>query len=344
MKTTRDKVIGMFLGTAVGDALGMPVETWTQKRIVETFGVIDRYFEPKGHKYLSHYPAGMWTDDTQSMLWVAEGLIEGNGLDMDAQARCFVKSLEEDVGGWGTSTRDAYERMKQGQTWRTSGLTDKPNCGTGTGVCMKIAPVGAYLLSPHWYETVDRQRDDGRLPGARLLVLDFVSNLAMMTHQTSMAISSGFAQVYAAQVCLSRTPETFDRHLFAHTLWKASELGKQFKHSTQYGDDLTERLKKLEGWRNYSWDRALGEFKGTPYCYDSYPFAMMMFLRLPSVAGLYQIATSGGDTDTNASMAGALVGALHGPGVFPKHLIDGLQRRERVLDVANRFCDKFGIN
>ena len=39
----RDKIYGMFLGVAIGDALGMPVETMSYEQIRSDFGKIDGY-------------------------------------------------------------------------------------------------------------------------------------------------------------------------------------------------------------------------------------------------------------------------------------------------------------
>ena len=36
----RNKIIGMFVGGAIGDSLGLSVETWTPERIQKTHGTI----------------------------------------------------------------------------------------------------------------------------------------------------------------------------------------------------------------------------------------------------------------------------------------------------------------
>jgi hypothetical protein len=35
-----------------------------------------------------------------------------------------------------------------------------------------------------------------------------------------------------------------------------------------------------------------------------------------------------------------LLGALHGPSIFPAELVDGLVGREVVLNTADRLCDQ----
>ena len=47
-------------------------------------------------------------------------------------------------------------------------------------------------------------------------------------------------------------------------------------------------------------------------------------------------AGSGGDTDTIASMVGAMLGAAHGTAVLPTRLIVDLDHRETVIGAAER--------
>jgi ADP-ribosylglycohydrolase len=69
----------------------------------------------------------------------------------------------------------------------------------------------------------------------------------------------------------------------------------------------------------------------------------MFFCRNPrSAESLFDVVSSGGDTDTNGSMIGAMLGALHGTAIFPPHLVDGLLDREAVIEIANKFFDTFG--
>jgi ADP-ribosylglycohydrolase len=42
---SRDRIAGMFLGSAIGDALYMPVETWTPKQIADKF--YETFYEQK---------------------------------------------------------------------------------------------------------------------------------------------------------------------------------------------------------------------------------------------------------------------------------------------------------
>src|SRR4051812_1703215 len=80
----RDKVLGMFLGVALGDALGMPAEGLAAENIAVRFGRLDRYHPANGHPWLGDWPQGATTDDWQLTRAVAEAILQSGGLDMDA--------------------------------------------------------------------------------------------------------------------------------------------------------------------------------------------------------------------------------------------------------------------
>jgi ADP-ribosylglycohydrolase len=59
------------------------------------------------------------------------------------------------------------------------------------------------------------------------------------------------------------------------------------------------------------------------------------------VESLFDVVSAGHDADTNGSMIGALLGALHGTAIFPPHLVDGLRDRKAVIEVADQLFEKF---
>jgi len=47
----KDQIIGAFLGAGIGDALGMPVETFSADRIAKDYGRVTEYRVPSGLKW-----------------------------------------------------------------------------------------------------------------------------------------------------------------------------------------------------------------------------------------------------------------------------------------------------
>ena len=141
----RDKVRGCFLGLAVGDALGKPVEGLPASLIEREFGRITNYITIPQHEDFDGLPPGTCTDDTQLSLAVARAFIKGGHFDLDAIAAEHCAEFHKSVAGWGDTTREAVARIVNGVHLSQAAQADKPRRGTGNGVAMKVAPVGLYM-------------------------------------------------------------------------------------------------------------------------------------------------------------------------------------------------------
>jgi hypothetical protein len=66
----QDKVLGMLVGSAIGDAMGAPTEMWSREKIDEAYGFVEsldtmiRETSPEGI-WIADLPAGGTTDDTR---------------------------------------------------------------------------------------------------------------------------------------------------------------------------------------------------------------------------------------------------------------------------------------
>ncbi len=339
---SRDKVTGMFLGCAIGDALGKAVESCSLEYIQKTYGRITDYLPCSSHKYFDNDDQGTTTDDWQLTRSTAEGIIPSKSINMDAIASWHVIEYLISVRGWGKTTKEAVARLVAANTyprpWITSGKTDEPKRGTGIGVCMKIAPIGAHMAitnpdckEPEWSQSI---RD--------------IEAYARMTHDTRMGVQSGFCQAFAIFKCLNSDPNDFRVESFINCVVGAALMGKdkKFRKSKDEGDDdLHARLKLLYQHEEYDSLKISKEMGGgSCYIYDSLPFTYMFFVKNPlSVESLYDCVSNGGDCDSNASMLASLLGALHGQSIFPQHLIDGLKEKDEVFSLAERFCDAFNV-
>lgn len=347
MPTLQDKINGFFLGTMIGDTYGKPVEMWKADQIALKHGRLTEILSPADHKFFREDKIGTWSDDTQLTLAVANALIESDGVSdldraMEAQVKWHVQAIKESTNGWGGTTRNALRALANGKHWSESGLkgivNGKPQ-GFGNGVAMKIGPAGAFLAFQG--RDIWTEQGTGEIWSE---VVDFVTNLSMMTHQTSISASAALAQMAAVYYCLSSNPQTFNVIDLISKIISSSSLGA-LTLPVEGPDDITERLELLNDHQNYDKNRIISEFGGGGcYCYHSVPFTLMFFVKNPmNVESLYDVVNAGGDTDSNGSMLAALLGALHGPSVFPTHLVDALDATQKavLLDVADRFYKKF---
>ena len=340
MKVSQDKVRGMFLGIAIGDALYMPVETWSAEQIADKHGRLTSYIRPDGHKWFDGRDAGTWTDDTQLTLVVAESLIAKGKIDLDDLASRHVESLRKDGDrGFGGTTREAIKNLASGVHWSKSGKSKNPKHGIGNGMTMKVAPLGAFRASAIWSELWVEERSK---------FIDNLVHFTLMTHNSKMAVESTLAHVYATDICLNHDPiKDFPLESFFKQIIKMSDFINYRSPTAEPELTLTSRLEMLRRFKveSLTQDVIISAFdSGTSYVYDSLPFSYAFLIRNPrSIETLYDVGNAGGDTDTNASIVGGLLGALNGTSIFPQHLIDGLWQKERIIDTADRFYDRFFI-
>ena len=348
----RDKVIAMFVGGAIGDALGAPIETWVPDKVAEVHGgPITHYVPAIGHKWFKEdeFPVGSTTDDTQLTLATAKGLIAGDkehdvNFDayMDAIAQEHCAAMTASTAGWGGSTKEAIRRLQNNVHWSESGKTNNPHRGTGNGVPMKIAPLGAWFASP-----VGKNYD---MLGPGPSHAQFCVNYSAMTHYSKMSALAGLLMAYTINYCLSDDFTAGDLPTLWIDILNFSQIGAcDISHLNDNEDDLLIEFRALQGHTLSHNGRIFTEITdslfsgGSCYVLHSLPFTFARFLKEQSFQGLLDIVNAGGDTDTNGSMYGQLVGALHGTEIFPDWAIEGLVGYDEIVETAETFCDTFGI-
>ena len=78
-----DRVEGLLLGTAIGDAYGLPYEGMSARRIARRFDASPRY------RLLGQ--TGFVSDDTEQSALVAQSLLKGD--DVESCVKAFRRSL-----------------------------------------------------------------------------------------------------------------------------------------------------------------------------------------------------------------------------------------------------------
>jgi ADP-ribosylglycohydrolase len=140
----RERLAGVLLGTALGDALGLVCEGMSAKRIARRFGRLDRYHLLGRTGYVS--------DDTEQSALVAQALAR----HPDDCARC-VRAFRRSLLGW-------FWRLPWGigmATIRSSfkimlGLSKSGVRSAGNGSAMRAAIVGAYF-----HDRAEQRREFG---------------------------------------------------------------------------------------------------------------------------------------------------------------------------------------
>ncbi|MHB8119764.1 MAG: ADP-ribosylglycohydrolase family protein [Methanothrix sp.] len=299
-----DRFRGCLLGVAVGDALGMPTEGYTAREISSKFGPVREMMPaPEGH-FHTGLSAGQFTDDTEETLLLAESLIESSGFSADRFAEKLTAwgaawTLDERLNrGVGFATRSAVESMITGTPWQQSGLAI-PTCGSA----MRAAPIG--LLYHTDLNIVKSYADLQSLP----------------THTSAAARAAAVAVAVGVALSLNGFSKEM---ILRNAASQASRLDAYF----------AERLLWIATLLDLKPQDALGVIRNSPLASETVPAAFYCFLKFEPQEALIMAASSGGDTDSIASIAGSLFGAALGPSWIPESWLAALEGRQKIEDAA----------
>ncbi|MEW4452175.1 ADP-ribosylglycohydrolase family protein [Bremerella sp. JC817] len=286
---------GCLLGTAVGDALGLPFEGLSKKRGQKLFGGADDF-----HFLLGR---GMVSDDTEHTCIVAQSLVLSAG-----NVETFQKALASRFRRWilllpagvGMATAKACIRLLVGYSAKTSGVWS-----AGNGPAMRSAILGAYF------------GDD--LPSMQ----SFVQCNARITHTDPQAELGAFAIALAASLA-SRGRQVVS-HEFVDTFQKMTSQRPESSPFVQLLKPVAQSIDRGESTAEFAQSIGLGQRVGG-YVGHSVPVVLHCWLsnQTDFSKAIISMIECGGDTDTNAAMVGGIVGARVGKEGIPQRWIDGM--------------------
>ena len=297
-------LVGVLIGTAVGDSLGLPAEGMSRQRIRARWGGVWR------HRFL--FGRGMVSDDTEHTLFVAQALLTHPG-DPIAFQRCLAWKLRLWLlglpAGIGLATLKAILKLWLGISPNRSGVWS-----AGNGPAMRSAIIGAYFA------------DD---PAKRRA---FVSSSTRLTHSDPKAEAAALAVAEAAAWAVNQNEP------IEQWLTRLSSLGcdEEWRSVCQkLADALVSETSVVE------FADSLGLQKGvTGYAYHSVPVALYAWLRHRDNfrKALESALDCGGDTDTVGAIVGAIMGARVGKEGVPPGLIAGVHEWPRSISLLEQIA------
>ena len=302
-----DSILGCLLGGAVGDAIGLPHEGLTRRRIALRLGT-----GPIDHALM--FRRGMLSDDTEHACMTAQALLRAPD-DPDA----FMRSLAWRLRLWllglpasiGLGTLRALVRLWLGWSPARSGVGS-----AGNGPAMRAAILGVCLGD-----------DPERLRS-------YVERSTRMTHRDPRALAGALAIARAAAqivhhggaddpagVLDSLRGDTEDPELIS-----ALDLAAKFHARDGSPTEFACALGQVDGVSGY--------------IHHTVPVALYCWLRTPrDVRAVVESAVRlGGDTDTVAAIAGGLAGAAAGAEGVPSPWSHGLWERPRSVPWLRRLA------
>lgn len=317
MALSPDRVVGVLLGTAIGDALGMPVEGLTHQNVRTYYKGIKEYRDDDQRGDLE---AGQWTDDTQLTFAVVRVLTtypDCPGLWPEVIADAYVDLLSSSRR-WGPTTTKSVERLAEGVSPSESGSAAHPS----DGAAMRSAPLAIWWAA--------------RNPNSKT-AFDTVRSVLSVTHRHPAALVAGWGQVVAVRLLLEESPGSFERSTFWNSLVEATTWAEGRLRAT---DRVSSRLRLLADQID-SFPLDLRDMCGRVgrRADEAWPFACAMVARRPHLLEntLLSGINVGGDADTTGAMMGAMLGALHGGDAFPDEWWEGLEDVDRLTHEARVF-------
>jgi len=314
-----DRVEGMLLGLAIGDALGNTSEGLPPAERSARFGEITDYLP---HPRAGGRPVGLPSDDTQLAFWTLESLLEHRRVVPEDVIARFAAG---DVVGIGQTVAAALARYRAGQPWWRAA---QPSAGNGA--VMRIAPVVVLHLGAP-------SRDlwaDAILAGA-------------VTHNDPTSIAACVALVGLLRAALAmpapppatwwlETYIAYARPLEGDRRLEARRPGWAYRGPVWRLVDGPVREALAAG---RSTREACEAWGSGAYLLETIPSALYILARHAAdpEAALVRAVNDTLDSDTVGAIVGAVVGALHGRAALPARWQAGLLGRTRRDDDGRVF-------
>lgn len=245
--------------------------------------------------YLGGKPAlpQQWaiTDDTQLTLATCDVLATGH-FNPALLAQKFVEYYrQQKLVGVGASTLKAIQDTEAGIHWTQTGR--RGHYAAGNGAAMRIAPFA-------FYPATTKQT---------------IYDACRITHQNEDAYAGALAVYFAIKAAVTQTWTGHNNliHLILPDLPDTN---------------LKDRLTDIASYPEDSTIAEVAQLGNNGYAVNSVPFAIFCatrILRFGLKELLRQVIATGGDTDTNASIAGQIAGSLIGLAGVPAELLQKLE-------------------
>ena len=287
---------GALLGLVVGNQLGVPTEGKDAQAIREAF--------PQGVRDLAPPPKGSPFDDDAAMtLLLADSLAEKGDFDAEDVAQRWVKWMNTDGRGIGFTTERALRLIEGGTKPFEAGRLAMGPRSASNGAVMRCLPVAL-----RYHDNLDK-------------LVRVSTQQAAITHADERCTWGAAAVNLATRELLHGNPYFLEEVL--HRLQGTAPRA------------LIEAIGRV-AWEQES-DLPLGVAAEAGYVVHCVEIAFWCAVHRRSLEeALIFLAEAGGDTDTNAAVAGALLGARDGEAAIPPRWLDQLGSARGVAGLAEK--------
>ncbi|MCP4176394.1 MAG: ADP-ribosylglycohydrolase family protein, partial [bacterium] len=306
-----DKIIGTIYGNAIGDAIGLGTEFMTKKQI--------EYYYPNGFnsynqiisdKHRSNWQPGEWTDDTDQMLCILDTILKYKTVD--------IKDIAKNIHNWAHSG------------------------GKGIGQhTYKVITNSMFKSDPHkvskkvWLDSDKRSAANGAVMRTSILGIWDHDDIGKVMYNTKQAAKVTHCDPRCIGSCIAVTTTISNILQGENDFNKLLEPAK--KIAAKYDDRINEYLEYSKAEDIAALE--LDEDKSIGYTLKAIAAGFWALKHIDFKEAILKIVNQGGDADTNAAVAGAMLGAKLGYSNLPKDWIDGLLNKHKLNGKINQLID-----
>jgi ADP-ribosylglycohydrolase len=324
------RAYGCLIGSAIGDAMGMPASFMSPEKIKIIYKRINDFLPPDKEQVAHGKLAkAEFTDDTEESLIIAAVLIESGKFDpllFIEKMRTWAiqkKMLESTVIG--PSTRHFLEAIVNGEDYLETG-----RFGDTNGGAMRVAPIGIF--------------NHGNLKQS---IEDAIVS-AKPSHGSKPGVASTAA--IAAAICVSIEGNSTPGEVMEAAIFGA--LAGEKEGFDIPAPSIAARIRLAIDLVDRNRDKSLDDISYILYqyigagmkSYESIPLSLGVFYAAGGdfESGLLTAINIGDDADTNGAIVGALCGAFSGVEKINSSWIEKINQTNSIdfLAIANQLIEK----
>lgn len=300
---TKDKIYGTIFGQAIGDALGLGTEFMSKTEVREKYpDGLKEYSQIIRDYHRAKFQPGSWSDDTDMMLCIANAIIEDKGINLHTIARNFKQWVY------------APETRGVGQT------------------TLKVLSIAEYVEKPHqvaeliWRMTRTKNAANGSV--MRTAIIGLKKENVAQTAEDVCKLTHFDPRCVGSCVIVSE--------IINHLIWHDEQLSYSqiMTIGNKYDKSIAEYIDKA--YYNGIESLELDEPSSIGYTLKALGSALWcLFHANDFEEGLLKVVNEGGDADTNAAVACAMLGAKFGYTSIPQKYTDGLTRKNDLMRITN---------
>jgi ADP-ribosyl-[dinitrogen reductase] hydrolase len=304
-----NRLKGGIIGSAVGDALGVPVEFKSRSYLMQ-----NPVTEMIGQGTYNQLP-GTWSDDSSMTFCTMESLC--NGYDLKNIADNFVKWRYESfwtpygiVFDIGISTANAIVKYKNSQDPKKSGNYNERSNGNGS--LMRILPLAFYFKD----ETTSKR-------------FQAIKDVSSITHSHIRSVIACFIYVELA-IQLLNGMDKFSAYK------KTIQIAKDYLNNTHLSHYELRHFDKVLSGSIQSLDQ--NSISSSGYVLDSLEASIWVLLTTNSFKdAVLKAVNLGTDSDTTAAITGGIAGIHYGFEAIPETWVNKLARIKDIFHLIDKF-------